>query len=128
MSTDSYHTAPERLAPPPPGCPVHESWSPLSEEYLADPYPIAARLREDHPVFYAAEMGHVVVTRMADIEAVFMDPDTYASSNVQDPIFPLAPEAADVLSAADYDPQAVMSTRMRPWSGSARFDMTAWGS
>ena len=120
MSTDSYHTAPDRLAPPPPGCPVHESWSPLSEEYLADPYPIAAQLREDHPVFYAAEMGHVVVTRMDDIEAVFMDPDTYASSNVQDPIFPLAPEAAEVLSAPDYDPQAVMSNRAEPDHGRIR--------
>ncbi|WP_419946299.1 hypothetical protein [Candidatus Poriferisodalis sp.] len=65
-------------------------------------------------------MGHVVVTRMADIEAVFLDPDTYASSNVQDPIFPLAPEAADVLAAADYDPQAVMSNRAEPDHGRIR--------
>ncbi len=114
MSTDDYHTPPDQLSPAPAGCPVHSSWSPLSAEYLADPYPIATKLREDHPVFYASEIGHVVVTRMADIEAVFMDPDTYASSNVQDPIFPLAPAAAEVLSAPDYNPQAVMSNRAEP--------------
>lgn len=93
---------------------MHETWSPLSKEYLADPYPIAAKLRDDHPVFYSAELGYVVVTRMEDIDSVFMDSDTYASTNVQDPLFPMAPEAGDILSADDFNPTAVMSNRPEP--------------
>jgi cytochrome P450 len=112
--TNSYHQAPDSVAAAPPGCPVHQTWSPLSEEYLADPYPIAAQLRDDHPVFYSAELGYVVVTRMEDLETVFMDSDTYASTNVQDPLFPMAPEAAEILSADDFNPTAVMSNRPEP--------------
>ena len=93
---------------------MHASWSPLSDDYLADPYPIAAALRDEHPVFYAEQLGHVVVTKMEDIEHVFMNPDVFASANVQDPIFPLAPEAGAVLSADDFDPIAVMSNRPEP--------------
>ncbi len=111
---NAYHQAPDRLTEAPPGCPVHRRWSPLNDDYLADPYPIAARLRGDHPVFFAEEIGHVVVTRMEDIEAVFTRPDVFASTNVQDPVFPLAQAAADILAADDFDPVAVMSNRSEP--------------
>jgi cytochrome P450 len=114
MSANTYHQAPEHIAAAPSGCPVDHGWSPLSPAYLADPYPIAAQLRDDHPVFYSDALGHVVVTRMEDLETVFSNPDVYASTNVQDPIFPLAPEAAEVLSADDFDPIAVMSNRPEP--------------
>ncbi len=111
---NSYHQARPETPPPPPGCPVHATWSPLNSDYLADPYPIAAQLRDDHPVFYSEQLGYVVVTRMEDIEAVFTDPDTYASTNVQDPAFPLAAEASSVLAAEDFNPIAVMSNRPEP--------------
>jgi cytochrome P450 len=93
---------------------VHPAWSPLDDDYLADPYPIAAELRNEHPVFYAERLGYVVVTRMSDIEHVFTHPDVFASSNVQDPVFPLAPEAAATLAVDDFDPIAVMSNRQEP--------------
>jgi cytochrome P450 len=120
MTANTYHHAPERIADAPAGCPVDHGWSPLSGEYLADPYPIAARLRDEHPVFYADSLGYVVVTRMEDIEEVFTHPDVYASTNVQDPIFPLAPEAAAILAADDFDPIAVMSNRPEPDHGRIR--------
>ena len=78
------------------------------------------RLRDEHPVFYAEQIGHVVVTRMEDIETVFTNPDVFASTNVQDPMFPLAPEAAAVLAADDFDPIAVMSNRPEPDHGRIR--------
>jgi cytochrome P450 len=120
VSANTYHHAPERIAAAPQGCPVDHGWSPLSAEYLADPYPIAARLRDEHPVFYADSLGYVVVTRMEDIEEVFTHPDVFASTNVQDPIFPLAPEAAAILAADDFDPIAVMSNRPEPDHGRIR--------
>ncbi|MEJ7801097.1 MAG: cytochrome P450 [Ilumatobacter sp.] len=114
MSTDSYHAAPDAMASAPPGCPVQHTWSPLDDDYLADPYPIAARLRDEHPVFYAEQLGYVVATRMQDIETVFTHPEFYASSNVQDPVFPLSSEASAILAADDFDPVAVMSNRQEP--------------
>ncbi|NNF53168.1 MAG: cytochrome P450 [Acidimicrobiales bacterium] len=117
---NTYHVAPETIATAPVGCPVNHGWSPLNADYLQDPYPIARELREDHPIFYAEELGYVIVTRMEDIEHVFMHPDTYASTNVQDPIYPLAPEAKAILDAPDFDPIAVMSNRPEPDHGRIR--------
>ena len=48
------------------------------------------RLRDETPVFYAEELGYLVITRMEDIDAVFRNPEVYASANVQDPVFPLS--------------------------------------
>ncbi len=111
---NTYHQAPTEILGAPVGCPVHHEWNPLGEDYLADPYPIAAKLRDDHPVFYAEEVGYVVVTKMEDIETVFTNPDTYASTNVQDPLYPLDDQAVEVLTAPDFNPSAVMSNRPEP--------------
>lgn len=120
MSADKYHQERLDVPPPPSGCPMHESWSPLSDEYLADPYPIADSLRDEHSMFYAESLGYLVVTEMADIEAIFADHETFASVNVQDPVFPLAPEAQEILSAEDFNPVAVMSNRPEPDHGRIR--------
>lgn len=124
MSSDdhqrSYHQERGAAPPPPAGCPVHDTWSPLDEDYLADPYPIANALRDEHGVFYAASLGYLVVTEMGEIERIFTDHETFASVNVQDPVYPLAPEAQAVLSAPDFDPVAVMSNRPEPDHGRIR--------
>ena len=120
MSANTYHQAPSATGTAPPGCPLHKSWSPLDDSYLSDPYEIASGLRDTHPIFFAESLGHVVVTKMDDIETVFLNPDVFASTNVQDPIFPLAPEAAAVLAAPDFNPIAVMSNRPEPDHGRLR--------
>jgi len=120
MAERGYHQERAEVPPPPSGCPVHASWSPLDDDYQADPYPIASRLRDEHPVFYAESIDALVVTRMADIEAVFTDHETFASTNVQDPVFPLADAAQEVLAAPDFDPVAVMSNRPEPDHGRIR--------
>lgn len=120
MTANTYHQERVEIPPPPSGCPLHRTWSPLNAEYLADPYPIAADLRAEHPVFYAPSLNCLVVTDMADIEAVFGDHETFASTNVQDPVFPLSPEAREILLAEDFDPVAVMSNRPEPDHGRIR--------
>jgi cytochrome P450 len=101
---------------------MHAGWSPLSSDYLDDPYPIAAALRDSNPggVFYAEQLGYLVISSMADIDAVFTDHETFASTNVQDPVFPLDPTAAAILAAEDFDPVAVMSNRPQPDHGRIR--------
>lgn len=119
-TSDDYHQLRGDAPPPPAGCPVHQSWSPLNDDYLVDPYPIAAELSAETPIFYAQELGYVVVTEMEDIIEVFTDSETYSSENVQDPVFPVAPEAQAVLAAPDFNPQKVMSNRQAPDHGRIR--------
>ncbi len=120
MTANQYHAAPETVSEAPNGCPVQAGWNPLARDYLADPYPASAQMRESCPVFFAPEFGHVVVTKMDDIEAIFLQPDVFASTNVQDPIFPLVPEAKAILAAEDFNPVAVMSNRSEPDHGRIR--------
>jgi cytochrome P450 len=120
MTENTYHQAPASVSEAPPNCPMHNQWSPLDDDYLADPYPIAVALRDEHPVFYAKQLGHVVVTEMADIEAIFMNPDVFASTNVQDPLFPLCAEASAILGVEDFNAIAVMSNRPEPDHGRIR--------
>jgi cytochrome P450 len=87
---------------------------------VADPYPIANRMREEAPVVYAEPLGFVVVSRMEDVKQVFLNPDVYSSDNVQDPVFPICEEAASILSAPDFNPVAVMSNRQEPDHGRIR--------
>ena len=114
MAETAYHKLRTERAPKPDGCPVDRAFSPFAPEYVADPYSELATRREDSPVFYSEELGCVVVTRMKDVTAVFTNPDVFSSENVQDPVLPICDAAAEVLSAADYDPIAVMSNRARP--------------
>ncbi len=120
MAGDSYHQERLDTPPPPAGCPMHASWSPLDEDYLQEPYGIATALREAHPVFYSEQLGYVVVTEMRELERIFTDHETFASVNVQDPVFPLAPGAKEVLAAPDFNPVAVMSNRPEPDHGRIR--------
>jgi cytochrome P450 len=48
-------------------------------------------------VFYAADLDMWVVSRYADIEAIFTDPATFSAAIAQDPVFPLADEARTTL-------------------------------
>lgn len=115
-----YHQERKSTPAPPIGCPMHSSWSPLNEDYLKDPYPIASALRDEHGIFYAEKLGYLVVTEMDEIERIFADHETFASTNVQDPVFPLANEAKEILGAEDFDPVAVMSNRPEPDHGKIR--------
>ena len=120
MKANTYHQAPERLTAAPPGCPIESQWSSAwtrttSTTRIRSP----ARLREDHRCS-SPSRSDISCSRMDDIEAVFTNPDVFASTNVQDPLFPLAPEAAAILAAEDFDPIAVMSNRPEPDHGRIR--------
>ena len=98
-----------------PGCPVRDGFDPLSEQYLADPYTVLAGLPTDgEPVFYAPSIGYYVVTRYAEIEQVFRDPQTYSAAVAQAPLAPLVPEAQQILLAGGHKPQPSMVSLDEP--------------
>jgi cytochrome P450 len=91
------------------GCPVRSGFDPLSAEFLADPFAVLAELPlEEAPVFYAPSIDYYVVSRYADIEAVFLDPDSYSAGAAQLPLVKLEPEAMRILLEGGHRPQPSM--------------------
>jgi cytochrome P450 len=89
-------------------CPVSHV-DPFAAEFLADPYPVLAGLRAESPVVYSPGLDMWIVTRHADIDAIFRDHETFSAGIVQDPIHPPADEARAVLAAGGFRPTPTMS-------------------
>ena len=89
-------------------CPVHADFDPFSPTFLAEPFAVLASLPRETPVFYAPSIDYYVVTRYADIEAVFLDHETYSAANTQLPLVSLVPEAVQTLRAGGTAPQPSM--------------------
>jgi len=98
-----------------PGCPVDESFDPLSPEFLADPYAVMALLpARGAPVFFAPSIGYYVVTSYDAVDAVFRDPATYSAAVAQAPLAPITPEAQQILLAGGHKPQPSMVSLDEP--------------
>ncbi len=114
MSQDAYHKVHLAPATRPTGCPVDHDFTPFDPEYLNNPYPQLERFQAEQPAFYSEQLGYLVLTRHEDVIEVFKNSDVFSSENVQDPVFPVCEAAQKILSAKDYNPQAVMSNRQQP--------------
>jgi len=98
-------------------CPVTDlgrDFNPFVDPYLADPYAFWLRARQAEPVFYSPELDYWVVTRYADIKAIFADPGTFSASIAQTPIRPLAPAVVQMLQSGGFRTKAVMSNADPP--------------
>src|SRR6266571_2636925 len=97
------------------GCPVDESFDPLSPEFLADPYAVMARRPGGGaPVFFAPSIGYYVVTSYDAVEQVFRDPAAYSAAVAQAPLAPIVPEAQRILLAGGHKPQPSMVSLDEP--------------
>jgi cytochrome P450 len=97
------------------GCPVDETFDPLSPEYLADPYAILAALpHREQPIFYAPAIDYYVLTRYDDIAAVFRDPASYSAAVAQAPLGPITEQAQKILLGAGHKPQPSMVSLDEP--------------
>jgi cytochrome P450 len=98
-----------------PGCPVDESFDPLSPEFLADPYSVLAKQPGGGaPVFFAPSIGYYVVTSHEAVDQVFRDPATYSAAVAQAPLAPIVPEAQQILLAGGHKPQPSMVSLDEP--------------
>jgi cytochrome P450 len=96
-------------------CPVHAEFDPLSADFLADPFAVMATLPlAEEPVFYAPALEYYVVSRYADVEAVFLDPASYSAATAQLPLVRLAPEALQILAEGGHRPQPSMVSLDQP--------------
>ena len=77
--------------------------------------PSCARCRSsDAPVFYAPSIDYYVVTRYEDIEAIFLDHETFSAAAAQLPLAALSPEAAEFLLGGGHRPQPSMVSLDQP--------------
>jgi cytochrome P450 len=75
---------------------------------------MAAMPLNEAPVVFAPSIGYYVITRYADIEQVFGDPDTYSAAVAQVPLVPLVAEAQRILLAGGHKPQPTMVSLDEP--------------
>jgi cytochrome P450 len=88
--------------------PVAKELDPFGPAYLADPFVVFARARQDGRVFYSDELGQWLLTRYDDIRAVLRDTRHYSADNATKPLQPLPPEALAALARADFRPRRVL--------------------
>ena len=89
----------------PTGCPVSRNaaeFDPFEDGYQQDPPEYVRWSREQEPVFYSPRLGYWVITRYADIKAVFRDHITFSPSIALEKITPVSDEANTVLASYDY--------------------------
>jgi cytochrome P450 len=70
---------------------------PLGAQYLADPYPLLARLREESPVVYMPGVRMWAVTRFADVKEILRDTETFSAANAESPVLRVTPEALEIV-------------------------------
>ena len=93
-------------------CPMRgEHFDPFD---LSDPFPSYQRLRAEAPVFYDETIGYWIVSRHADIKAVFEDWRNFSSENAQAPMRPMSETAKEVLEKADFTAYSGLSARVPP--------------
>lgn len=96
------------------GCPVdhgHHGYRPFD---MTDPFPAYAEMRRDEPVMFDERIGYWVVTRWADVRAVFDDWETFSSENAQAPIRERGPEATRIMKEGGFTAYSGLSARTPP--------------
>ena len=97
--SDAYHKISIPPSAQPTGCPVDSAFSPFDPDYLNNPYPQLEQLSAERPIFFAEQLGYLVVTGMDNVMEVLKNHEVFSSENVQDPVFPVCERAKAILSA-----------------------------
>ncbi|MFI9352710.1 cytochrome P450 [Streptomyces lydicus] len=80
-------------------CPAVDLFAP---EFLHDPYPVYATLRETRPVHHDPGTGLWLVSTHRDVRQVLLDPELYRPDNALDAVVPLSVPALRCLAAAGF--------------------------
>ena len=105
------------------GCPVThagQQFDPYAADYLQDPYPHLRAIREQEPVFYAAELDYWIVSRYEDVKHCFMDQATFSAAPALDTIVPPYPSTLEILKRYKLVPGAAMVNEDPPGHRSHR--------
>jgi cytochrome P450/ferredoxin-NADP reductase len=82
--------------------PEAAAFDPFEGDFHLDPSEALRWSRERQPVFYSPKLGYWVVSRYADVKAIFRDNATFSPSIALEKITPFLPEANATLARYDY--------------------------
>lgn len=95
-------------------CPVahdNHGYEPFTQK---NPFPAYAELRREEPVMYDERVGYWVVTRYADVKAVFEDWETFSSENAQASVRERGAEAKRIMEEGGFTAYSGLSARRPP--------------
>jgi cytochrome P450 len=72
------------------------TFDPFDPEFVKNPYPFLAELREATPVSYAESVGAYIVTKFADVDAILRNPEDFSNARARLSFAPLCPVAKDI--------------------------------
>jgi cytochrome P450/ferredoxin-NADP reductase len=101
----------------PTGCPISRDaagFDPFEGPYQVDPAEALRWARDQEPVFYSPRLGYFVVTRYADVKAIFRDNILFSPSIALEKITPSPPEAAEILKRYGYAMDRTMVNEDEP--------------
>lgn len=95
-------------------CPFHNAAEDFDPFDLNDPFPFYEYAREEAPVFFSGKIGYWVVSRHADIKAVFENWQVFSSENAQAPVRPMGESGRTVMTAGGFTAYSGLSARIPP--------------
>jgi cytochrome P450 len=95
-------------------CPFSNASSEFDPFDMQDPFAFYEWARAEHPVFYSPDIGYHVVTRYADIKAVFDNWQVFASDNAQAPVRPMCAEGKEIMRQGGFTAYSGLSARVPP--------------
>lgn len=95
-------------------CPFSDPSKDFNPFDLSDPFPFYAYAREEAPVFYSDRLGYWVVSRHADIKAVFDNWQVFSSENAQAPLRPMGTPGRKVMQDGGFTAYSGLSARIPP--------------
>ncbi len=101
----------------PNGCPVSRraaAFNPFEPAYMQAPGDYLRWAREEEPVFWSPELGYWVVTRYADVKAVFRDNILFSPAIALEKITPATPEVMGILQGYGFAMNRTMVNEDEP--------------
>ena len=95
-------------------CPFSNASSEFDPFDMQDPFAFYEWARAEQPVFYSPDIGYHVVTRYADIKAVFDNWQVFASDNAQAPVRPMCAEGKEIMRQGGFTAYSGLSARVPP--------------
>lgn len=89
----------------------HHGYEPFQ---MKDPFAAYAELRAQEPVMFDERIGYWVVTRWADVRAVFEDWETFSSENAQAPVRARSAETSRIMTEGGFTAYSGLSARIPP--------------
>lgn len=93
----------QKISGPEPISAAAQAFDPFAPDYVADPYPLLAKIQREEPNFFANSINTWVITRQTTVRSILTDTRNFSASIASDPLIPLCPHARAIISGSNFD-------------------------